>query len=153
MLFAQIVMLCISIVKSSQTLPMSILNLEYAVSKAKFSCPPFLNLLPCSISFSTVQPLTLESSETVFVNTTLLLLLHLLLWRWIILFSTVMVLIHSGSMVKCITRWVLYSLEMVSNQHMLNCTSMMTRLLLLHATQRILTVTLLTSSLGIRPCE
>ena len=139
MLFVQIVVLCISIVKSSQTLPISIQNLEYAVSKAKFSWPPYLNLLPCSISFLTAQPLVLESSEMVFVNTILLSLLNLWLWRWIILFSMVVVLIHSGCMAKCITRWVPYSLEMVSNWHMLNCTSMMTRLLLLHATQGIVT--------------
>ena len=76
------------------------------------------------------------------VNTILLLLLHLLLWRWIMLFSMVVALTHSGFTVQCITRWVLYIPKMASSQYMHSYTFMTTRLPLLHVTLGIQTLIL-----------
>src|SRR5882762_5811177 len=128
------VLLCISNLKSSQSLPMQIQSLVYAVSKVKFSFPPFLNPLICYISCLPALHLTLRSSGTAFISITLHLLSHLWLLMWTTPSSMVVVPIHSECMVHCITKWVLCIHEMVDSLPMHSSTSMMTRLLSLPAT-------------------
>ena len=146
------VMLSISSQRGSHTLPIPIQDLVYAVSKVKFSCPPFLVLLSSYIAFSPVPPLALESSGRAFANTVLHLLSHLQLSRWMTPSSMVMVLTPSGYMVPSIRKWELCVLEMVDGLPMPSFTFMMSRLLLQHA-MTIIQIWIMVSWESLRTCS
>src|ERR1700676_576299 len=101
------VTLSISSLKGLQTLPTSIQNLVYAVSRVRSSCHSFLNLLISCINSSPAPPLELTNSGMAFASTTLHLLSHL----WLSMSTTpslmVAVLTHSGCTVPFITKSVL----------------------------------------------